>query len=205
DTLDKNSGQIIWTLGLPAPIRKKAYELDQLRTGFISREGGLTAAEWELLLTKKAQLEAGLKNIAVKEPSRIWVEDLCTRKPDFSEQFDELYDQWKNAKTAKEKTDAWRLANRLQLDVERKILEYNGRNEAIKAANRLHYQIMNSSFDKAVELTPQCAQLLQDQYYMIPLYMEKYQYVLRSNISGMNIYKFAWGPTVFNLKYLNIK
>lgn len=205
DTLDKNAGQVFWALGFPAAVRKKAYDLDQLYRGFLTKEGGVAAADWEPLFAKKAKINTDLKAIAAKEPSKIWVEDLCTRKPVFTEQFDEIYAKWKNAKTDKEKTEAWRMENRLLLSTERKVLEYNGRSEPVKAALRLLFQIRNSNFDQAVALTPQCSQLLQDQFYMVPLYMEKYQYVQRPNLTGMNIYKFSWGPTLFNLKYLNVK
>jgi ABC-type oligopeptide transport system substrate-binding subunit len=204
-SLDKAAYQIIWTLGFPANIRKKAYDLEQQRISFLKKEGGLDAADWEPLLASKAKIMDDLKDIAAKEPNKEWVEELCGSKPSFNEQFDELYDNWKHAKTDEEKTKAWRLENRHILSKERDIMQYNARSEALKEAYRIRLNTQRVPFNKAIAMMPKCEQILQDQYYMVPLFMEKYQYVLRPRIKGCNIYKFSCGPQVFNFKYLNVK
>jgi ABC-type oligopeptide transport system substrate-binding subunit len=203
--LSKGANQLFWGEGFSGAIKKASYDNEQLKIAFLTKEGGTTDADWEPLLARKTKNEAALKEIASKEPSKIWVLDLYTRKPTFNEQFDELYDKYKNAKTDKEKTEAWRLENRLLIDSDTKIMQYNAMAEAQKQAFRGYLESLNVPFDKAVELAPKFTQLLQDQYFMIPLYLEKYQYVLRPNITGLNVYKFAWGPAVFHLKYLDVK
>ncbi|MGE5548949.1 MAG: peptide ABC transporter substrate-binding protein [Bacteroidota bacterium] len=203
--LDKNSVHTILFYDYPAKIRKQLYEMDQERTGFLTKEGGTTAAEWEPLLSRRDKTAADLKAIAAKEPSKYWVEELCTRKPVFVDQFDEIYANWKAAKTDKEKTEQWRLANRLLLDTERKVIEYNALGEASKKANRIRYEMVNSPFEKAMQLASQEMQLIQDTYWMVPLFMDKAQYVLRPNITGLMVYKFSWGPAFFNFKYMNVK
>lgn len=204
--LDKNACQVLFTLGFPAEIRKKAYQMEEERKQFLTRDGGLTEAEWKPLIAKKNQIEAALKKIAANEPSKLWLEDLYTRKPMFVEQFDQIYNRWKNAKSDQEKIEQWRLANRLLLDTERqRVMEYNARIEPIREAYRLRFEAMNSSFEDAMAITAKYAQILQDQYYMVPLYMDKYQYLQRSNVKNIPIYKFAWGPLVFNFKYINVQ
>ncbi|HBR33215.1 MAG TPA: hypothetical protein DD734_01165 [Firmicutes bacterium] len=84
-------------------------------------------------------------------------------------------------------------------------MEYNARIEPIREAFRLRLEAINSSFDQAMEITAKYSQILQDQYYMVPLYMENYQYLLRPNLKDVSIYKFSWGPLVFNLKYVNLE
>lgn len=204
--LDKNACQVLFTLGFPAEIMEKAYKMEEERTEFLTRAGGLTEAEWKPLIDRKNKIEAALKEIAANEPSALWVEELYTREPLFVDQFNEIYNKWKNAKTDQEKTEQWRLANRLLLDTERtRVMEYNARIEPIREAYRIRLEAMNSSFDKAMELTAEYAQILQDQYYMVPLFMDNYQYVLRPNVKNVGIYKFSWGPLVFNLKYMTVE
>lgn len=203
--LSKGANQLFWGLGFTGAIKKASYDNEQLKAAFLTKEGGLTAADWESLLGRKAKIEAALKEIAVKEPNKLWVANMCTRKPVFADQFNELYDNWKNAKTDKDKTEAWRYENRLLISVETNIMQYNAMPEATKQAHRGYLDSLNVPFDKATELAPKYTQLLQDQYFMVPLYMEKYQYVMRPKITGLSVYKFAWGPAVFNLQYLNVK
>ena len=204
--LDKNACQILFTLGFPARIRQKSYEIEEERIQFLTKEGGLTEAEWKPLIEKKDKVEAALKEIAANEPSELWRLDLYTRKPTFNEQFDDIYNKWKTAKTDQEKTEQWRLANRMVLETEQvRVMEYNARIEPIREAFRLRLEAINSSFDQAMEITAKYSQILQDQYYMVPLYMENYQYLLRPNLKDVSIYKFSWGPLVFNLKYVNLE
>lgn len=200
----KGSDHTLWFYDLPASVRKHEYELENERTNFLTKEGGVTATEWEPMLSLKEKLLATDKVIIAKETNKYWLEDM-TRKPMWQDQFDEMYENWKNAKTAKEKTEIWRQANRLLLDREKFQVEYNGMSEANKKARRILFEMRNSTFEKAMELAPQCLQTIQDQYYMVPLFVEKAQYVLRPNITGLMVYKFSWGPQVFNLKYINVK
>ncbi|NLG85538.1 MAG: peptide ABC transporter substrate-binding protein [Firmicutes bacterium] len=200
----KNACHTLWYYDYPSSVRKKSYELYQLREDYLTKEGGLTAADWQPLLEKKEKLLAAKKEIVAKEPSKYWVAEMM-QKPTFDEQFDEVYEKWKKAATDKEKTEAWRQANRILLGEEQFQVEYNGMSETNKQGRRLRYEMLNTPFDKAIEIAPKTLQILQDQYYMVPLYMDKAQYVQRPNIQGLMIYKFSWGPAVFNFKYMNVK
>jgi ABC-type oligopeptide transport system substrate-binding subunit len=202
--LDKNAIHTILFYDFPAADRQKDNDLEQERIGFLTKEGGLKQADWTPLVAQKNQLVASHKAMIAKEKDKNWLEEL-DRPPSLDVQFQECYDNWKNATTDKDKTDQWRNANRILINEQRVQLEYNSLNEASKATKRLRYQMMYSTFDKALTLAPQVCQMEQDRYFMVPLYIDKIQYVQRPNVTGLGVYKFSWGPYVFNLKYLNVK
>jgi ABC-type oligopeptide transport system substrate-binding subunit len=202
--LDKNGSHVLWVYDFPADVRKKSYDLDQERINFLTKEGGTTDADWAPVLAARDKIIADGKAIVAKETNKLWLTEL-TRKPTYEDQFKEIYDNYKAAKTDKDKTGFWREANRLNLDNQKTQSDYNGMNETNRQARRLRYEILNSSFEKAIELAPKYIQVLQDQYYMIPIYTDKVQYLLRPNVTGLQVYKFSWGPAVFNLGYLNVK
>ncbi|MEW6045835.1 MAG: peptide ABC transporter substrate-binding protein [Bacillota bacterium] len=200
----KNACHTLWFYDYPTAVRKNSQEIWQLREDYLTMKGGLTAADWEPLFAKKAQLVAAKEEIVAREPSKHWIAEMM-QKPTFDEQFDEVYEKWKKATTDKDKIEYWRQANRILLGEEQFQVEYTGMNETNRQARRLRYEMLNLPFEKAVEMAPRVLQIIQDQYYMVPLYMDKAQYVLRPNIEGLMIYKFSWGPAVFNFKYMNVK
>jgi ABC-type oligopeptide transport system substrate-binding subunit len=202
--LDKNAVHTPLFYDYPTSVRKKDYDLEQVRIGFLTKNGGLTEADWKSLVAQKDSLLAKGKAIISKEPNKQWVEDM-SRKPGLAERFDELYANWKKATTDKDKTELWRQASRMLIDVEKGQVEYNGMNPSNKAARRARYEMLSVPFEKAVQVAPKVNQIEQDQYYMIPLYIDKAQYLLRPSVTGLMVYKFSWGPAVFNLKYLNVK
>ena len=203
-TLDKNTYHVPLFYDYPAKVRKQDYDWEEERKAFLTKEGGTKDSDWATLVDMAAKLAKTNKEMVAKEPNKKWVEEM-TRKPIFEDQFKEVYDNYKKAKTDKEKTDQWRLANRIILNEQRTQLEYNGMNETNKQARRLRYDMTYSQFDKAIEIAPKEMQIIQDTYFMVPLYNEKAQYVANSKLSGIMIYKFSWGPAIFNLKYLNLK
>lgn len=201
--LDKNANQNLWVYDFPASVRQKSYELEQARIDFLTKEGGTKDADWAPLVAMKDKLVAGNKAIVAKEKDKYWLVEL-TRPPVLADQFKELQDQYAAAKTDKEKTEAWRTANRLLLGEERNQVEYNGMNESNRQARRLRFEILASEFNTAIKLAPKVTQLEQDQYYVVPLYTDKIQYLQNPKLSGLGVYKFSWGPMVFNLGMLNL-
>lgn len=204
-SLDKGLNQELWVYDFDVAARKKWYDLEETRIKFLTAEGGLTEADWKPLAAQKDALLKTRNQIIAKETNAIWKAEM-TRKPTFDEQYDDMYQNWKKAKTNKEKTEQWRLVNRMLLDEEKSQTEYNGMNESNKEARRLRLDMLNLPFDKAVNVAAPYIQIMADQYYMVPLYFDKAQYLLRKNITGFMLYKFSWGPNfAFNYKYLNVK
>jgi ABC-type oligopeptide transport system substrate-binding subunit len=202
--LDKNAIHTSLVYDFPADIRKKSYDLDQAKTDFLTKEGGTIDADWTPVLAQRDKLIAGGKAILAKETNKAWLEEL-NRTPTYEQQFKEIYENYQAAKTDKEKTGFWREANRLNLSNEITQSDYNGMNETNRQARRLRYDVVTATFDDAIKLVPKYIQLQQDQYYMIPIYTDKVQYLLRPGVTGLQVYKFSWGPAVFNLGYLNSK
>jgi ABC-type transport system substrate-binding protein len=203
-TLDKNAFTTDLWYDYPAKVRKQDNAWEEERTAFLTKDGGTKDADWVSMLDLKAKLSIINKEMPKKEPNAKWVEEM-TRKPIFEEQFNEVYDNWKKATTDKDKTEQWRLANRILLREQQVQLEYKGMNDTNKQARRLRYDMTYSQFDKAIEIAPKMMQIIQDTYFMVPLYTEKAQYIAKPNLSGIMVYKFSWGPAIFNLKYLNVK
>ncbi len=204
DTMDKNAGHTWFVYDFPVAVKKKTYDLEQLRIGALTKESGTKQADWDTLAALKDQLVKGDSEIKKKEPSKLWLADMTSSNP-LDAQFAEQYDKYKAAKSDQEKIDAWRLAYRLLLENQKFQNDYNGMYETNKQARRLKYDLFVMPFDKALDNAAPFLQILQDQYFMVPLYMEKAQYVVKKNITGLMIYKFSWGPAVFNLQYVNVK
>ena len=200
----KNADHTLWFYDYPASVRKRMYEIWQLREDYLTMEGGLTEADWQPLLAKKEQLLANKVKIARSEPSSLWVAEMM-QEPTFDKQFDAVYANWKKATSDREKTEYWRQANRILLAEESFQVEYAGMTEANRQARRLRYQMLGVPFDQAIGIAPQVLQIIQDEYWMVPLYTDLIQYVQRPNLDGVMIYKFSWGPAVFNFKYLNVR
>lgn len=203
-SLTKSTGHTLFFYDYPTAVKKRVYEIEMNRIEFLTAEGGLSESDWEPLRAKTFELVEGSQVIVANEPSKEWVEEM-TREPSFARQFDELYRKWQQASNDEEKTDVWRQANRLVLGEEGNQLRYLGMHESNRVARRALLRMNNSSFENAVEIAPEALQMIQDQYYMVPLFIDKAQYVLRPNVTGLMVYKFSWGPEVFHLKYLNIQ
>jgi ABC-type oligopeptide transport system, periplasmic component len=202
--LDKNGVHTTLFYGYPADVRQKDYDFDKLKTDYLTKEGGTKDADWTQLLADRDRLWAATKKIIAGEPNKAWLQDL-DRKPTYDQQFADLYNKYKAATADKDKTDAWRMAGRLNCDQEKTVLEYNGMYDWNKQARRIRYDYLNMTFDKAIQAVPKFIQIVQDQAYIVPLFMDKVQYVQRQNITGLMVYKFSWGPFVFNLGELNVK
>jgi len=204
-SLDKNASHTLWFYDIAVSARKKWYDLEQERIQFLTATGGLTETDWKPMAAKKDELFKSYKVMIGKEKHKAWLEDL-SREPTFDKQYNEVYANFKKATTDKDRNEQWINANRILLEQEKVQTEYNGMNESNKQARRLRMDMLNSPFDEAIELSPPCLQIMQDQYYMVPLFVEKAQYLLNKRITGFMLYKFSWGPNVaFNYKYLNVK
>ncbi|NPV81581.1 MAG: peptide ABC transporter substrate-binding protein [Firmicutes bacterium] len=204
EALFKNACHTMWFYDMPASIRKKSYELEQEWDAFLRKEGGQTDADWKAILDKKAKLVASKKEILAKEPDKLWREAMSI-KPTFDEQVDDLYEKWQKARDANQKTEYWRQANRVLISEEELQLQYLGMNETNRMARRIHNAAGRLPFEEAMKIVPKGLQIILDQAYMVPLYTDKIQYVQRPNLEGVMIYKFSWGPQVFNFKYLKVK
>ncbi|MCS7201969.1 MAG: peptide ABC transporter substrate-binding protein [Dictyoglomus sp.] len=202
--LFKNSDHTIWFFDYPASVKKRLNEYDKEYDAWLRKEGGQTEADWKPLIEKRNTLLAGFKKIVETEPEKLWREDL-TRPPLWYEQFDELYEKWKAAKTPEEKTNYWRLAGRVITSQERFQVEYNGRNPSNKEAYRWRLRAVNRPFSEAVKIAHYALQIMQDQYWMVPVYLAKAQWVQNPKLEGLMLYKFSWGPAFFCFKYLNLK
>lgn len=201
--LFKNADHTIWFYDYPAEVRKRLDEFDKEYDAWLRKEGGQTEEDMQALVEKKELLLAGFNEILENEPEELWREEL-TRPPLWYEQFDELYEKWNAAETPSDKTDYWRLAGRVLTEQERFQVEYNGRNETNKEAYRWRLRTVNRPFDEAVEIAHNALQIIQDQYWMVPVYLIKAQWLQNPKLEGLMVYKFSWGPGFFNFKYLNL-
>lgn len=202
--LFKNSDHTIWFYDYPASVRKRLHELDQEYDAWLRKDGGQKEEDMKALLEKKNTLLAGFKKILESEPEPLWRKEL-TIPPLWYEQFDELYEKWKKAKTPEEKTNYWRLAGRLLTDQERFQVNYNGKNPTNKQAYRLRLKAVNRPFKDAVNIAHYALQVMQDQYWMVPVYLPKVIWIQNPKLEGLMLYKFSWGPGFFLFKYLNVK
>ncbi|PMQ00772.1 MAG: peptide ABC transporter substrate-binding protein [Dictyoglomus sp. NZ13-RE01] len=202
--LFKNSDHTVWFYDYPVSVRKRIYELYQELDAWLRKDGGLTEADWKPLIEKRNTLYANFQKILQTEPEKLWKEEL-TRPPVWYEQFDELYEKWKSAKTNAEKTSYWRSAGRVLTDQELFQTGYFGANKTRHEAYRWRLRAVNRPFDEAIKIVPYGLQIMQDQYFMVPLYLAKAQWVQNPKLEGLMLYKFSWGPGFFNFKYLNMK
>ncbi|HOP94427.1 MAG: peptide ABC transporter substrate-binding protein [Dictyoglomaceae bacterium] len=202
--LFKNSDHTIWFYDYPGNVKKRINDLYQEYDAWLRKEGGTTEADWKPLLEKRNTLYANFQKILDNEPEKLWREEL-TRPPLWYEQFDELYSKWKTAKTAQEKTDYWRLAGRVLTDQENFQTQYTQSYPSRNQAYRWRLRAVNRPFSEAVKIAHYSLQIMQDQYWMVPVYLAKAQWVQNPKLDGLMLYKFSWGPGFFNFKYLNLK
>ncbi len=194
----------IWFFDLPASARKRYFELFQEQDAWLRKEGGLTESDWKPLIEKRNSLYVEFKRIVESESEKLWKEDM-TRPPLWHEQFDELYEKWKAAKTNDEKTNYWRLAGRVLVGQEIFQNYYNNLSQQSKQAVRWKLRALNRPFDEAVKIAHYTLQLELERYYMVPLYSAKAMWVQNPKLEGLMVYRFSWGPGFFNFKYLNLK
>jgi len=202
--LFKNSDHTVWFYDFPTSARKRYYELQQEQDAWLRKSGGLTEADWKPLLEARKTLYETYKKIVSTEPEKLWVADLTT-KPEWYERFDELYEKWKAAKTDAEKTNYWRLAGREIVGQQIFQNWYLNLTERAKNALRWRYRTVNRPFSEAVKVAHYGLQLMQDAYYMVPIYLAKAQWIQNPKLEGLMLYKFSWGPGFFNFKWLNLK
>jgi len=202
--LFKNSDHTVWFYDFPTSARKRYHELNQENDAWLRKDGGLTDADWAPLLEKRKSLYETWKSIVDNEPEKLWKEDIA-RKPTWFERFDELYEKWKSAKTKEEKTNYWRLAGREITGQEIFQNWYLNLSKESKEAYRWRFRAINRPFSEAVKIAHYALQLMQDRYYMVPVYLAKAQWVQNPKLEGLMLYKFSWGPGFFNFKYLNLK
>jgi len=200
----KGSDHSVWFYDYPTSIRKKRFELEQEQDAWLRKSGGLTEEDWKPLLEKRKTLYEGFQKIVKSEPEKLWVEEM-TIPPLWYEQFDELYEKWKNAKTNEEKTNYWRLAGRVIVGQEIFQLWYNNLSPQSKQAYRWRFRTLNRPFNEAIKIAHLWLQPSQDRYYMVPIYLPKAQWVQNPKLEGLVLYEFSWGPGFFLFKYLNLK
>lgn len=200
----KNSDHTIWFYDYPGSVKKKINSLYEERDAWLRKEGGQTEDDWKPLLEKRNTLYAEFKKIVDNEPEKLWKEEL-TRPPLWHEQFDELYEKWKAAKTREDKTNYWRLAARVLIDQENFQVQYKESYPSRNEAYRWRLRAVNRPFSEAVKIAHYALQIMQDQYWMVPVYLAKAQWVQNPKLEGLMLYKFSWGPGFFNFKYLNLK
>ncbi len=202
--LVKNSDHTVWFYDYPTSARKRIHELFQENDAWLRKDGGLTDADWAPLLEKRKSLYETWKKIVDNEPEKLWREDIA-RKTTWFERFEELYEKWKSAKTNKEKTNYWRLAGREIIGQEIFQNWYLNLSKKSKEAYRWIFRAINRPFSEAVKIAHYALRLMQDRYYMVPVYLAKAQWVQNPKLEGLILYKFSWGPGFFNFKYLNLK
>ncbi len=139
--------------------------------------------------------------IVAGEPDKYWKEDLV-RAPVWDEQFDNVVKKYKKAKDDKEKNTLWKNAAEILRAQEIFHVEYNGMTDANKIGRRMHNKLARTPFHKALKTAYKDCQHTLDQYYMVPMNFDKYQYLKNPKLKNEVIYKFSWGPQVFHFKYL---
>jgi len=202
--LTKNASHVLWNFDFPAEFRKLRYEMDfEQRNAIRTSEKGKNRSDWDELLIKSKKLWEERKKIIASEPHRLWKEEM-SRKPTFEEQFETIWQNWQNAKNDRDRQMWWRTGAELVLSEEYSQLEYKARSPHHKEMYRANLELMRMPWEKAVANAHKVIQMFQDTYYMVPLYFDKIQYLQNPKLSGVVLYKFSWGPQIFNFKYLNL-
>jgi ABC-type oligopeptide transport system substrate-binding subunit len=203
--LTKNLCHTMWYFDYPAEIRQRKWDLYNNERNIKIRmmKKGTVQSDWDELFEKKNALWEVKKKILSSEPSDIWRQEM-TKPPTNYQQFDQLYNEYKQAKNDDEKIQVWRGAAQVLIDEEIFQLQYNNMSENLKAIRRDHWKMIRMPFEEAVNFAAIVDQPLQDEFYMVPLYLDKIQYIKNPKLSGEQIYKFSFGPQVFNFKYLNL-
>ena len=203
--LTKNICHTMWYFDYPAEIRRLKWDLynNERNSRIRTIKKGNVQADWDELFEKRNTLLNIKKKILSSEPSELWRTEM-TKPPTFDEQFDKIYSEYKELKKDDEKIQAWREAAQVLIDEEIFQLQYNNMSDAQKAIRRNHIKMTRMPFEEAVQNAHIVLQPLQDEFYMVPLYLDKIQYIKNPRLSGEQIYKFSFGPQVFNFKYLNL-
>jgi peptide/nickel transport system substrate-binding protein len=202
--LCKNANHVLFHFDYPGAFRQTRYDLDFVERNKIrTSEKGKLRADWDELIAKRTTLVAGRKKIAAGEPNANWRREM-TREPSFDAQFEAVWQNWQKAANDKDRQMWWRTAAELVLSESFSQMEYAARSPNNKAMNRLSLDLMQMPWEKAIGQAYKSIQMFQDTYYMVPLYEDKIQYLQNPKLTGVGIYKFAWGPMVFNFKYMNL-
>lgn len=203
--LIKNIDHTIWYFDYPSEVRRKKWDLynNERNSRIRTMKKGNVQADWDELIKKKDTL-LGIRNkILALEPSQIWRTEM-TKPPTFDQQFDIIYSGYQQLTKDDEKIVVWRGAAQVLIDEEIAQLQYDNMSENLKAIRREHFKMARMPFEEAIDFAAAVVQPLQDECYMVPLYLDKIQYVKNPKLSGEQIYKFSWGPQAFNFKYLNL-
>ncbi len=202
EALLKNSCHSFWFFGFPSEIRKKRYELDVGKRQEIQQsEKGADQADWDALIASKKEMLTLFNKIVAEEPDKYWKEDMLLA-PVWHTQFDNVVKKYKQAKANKEKNTLWKNAAEILRAQEIFHVEYMGMTDANKKGRRMHNKLARTPFHKTVKTAHKDCQQTLDQYYMVPMNFDKYQYLINPRLKNAIIYKFSWGPQVFNFKYL---
>ena len=126
-------------------------------------------------------------------------------KPAWYELTDEIMVKAEKTTDIKERMELWQKSTGILRSQERTQMEYYGQNPSRLAALRMHLSLAQSDFSSATEKAAALLEVMSERAYMIPLYLNKIQYVQNPRLKGLMIYKFAWGPLPFNFKYLNLE
>jgi peptide/nickel transport system substrate-binding protein len=173
------------------------------RNAIRGAEKGKSQADWDELAKRKDAFIARAVPVYAKEPSALWKRDMPTAKK-VNDEFRTMYSNWGVAKSDKDKIAIWRVESESLLEQEWQFYTYENKSENHKKMNRMFMELQNMSWERAQAFAPRIIQLFQEEYYIVPLYFDKAQYLQNPKLSGVMVYKFSWGPQFFNFKYLNL-
>jgi len=202
--LAKVMEHILYFYDFPSEVRKVRFDMDKKQRNAIRvTEKGKVPADWDELLKKKNDFIVRAIPVYAKETSEILKRDMPTAAK-VNEEYRSMFSNWNLAKSDKDRITYWRIEAEALLDKEFQLYTYENMTEPVKRMNRMFSELKNMSWERAQAFAPKIIQLFQEEYYIVPLYFDKAQYLQNPKLSGVMVYKFAWGPQFFNFKYLNL-
>ncbi len=201
----KNVCHTLWAYDYPAHIRKKIwdYNVTQKEADEKKKKGG-KEEDWVEIKARRDRLFAGFNKMISDETDKLLQNEMLT-KPVWHELIDEIMAKAEKSSDVKERMELWQKSTGILRSQERTQIEYNGQNPSRLTALRMHLSLAQSDFSSATEKAGALLEVMSERAYMIPLYLNKIQYVQNPELKGLMIYKFAWGPLPFNFKYLNLE
>lgn len=228
--LDMGATQQLYSLGtLDAPLEATQKFIEWSKDVYykpaIEKYGDLNDAkvgvkweDWAALEQAAKEDIAYLDEWTAKQPAE-WLPYLKQPGvPTAGEQWQQIVDSWKNAKTDADKhaafVTAWTFVapnapggklNQNALDVQVYYNKYTSESDKIRDLRMWQAQFVNAlEVEKAAPIAAKVVNSLLDDAYAIPLFYQKQYFLVKPGVTGVMSNPWAWG-NFYELHYLNVE
>ncbi len=229
-TLDMGATQQLYSLGtLDAPLEatqkfvewsKEVYYKPAIEQ-YGNPEDPKAGVEWSdwAALEKAAKENIAFLEKWISEQPQEWQPYLKPQGvPTTAEQWQQIVDTWKNAKTDDEKhaafVTAWTFVapnapggklNQNALDVQVYYNKITAESEKLRDLRMWQAQFVNAmTVEEAAPITAKVVNSLMEDAYAIPLYYQQQYFLVKPGITGVQSNPWAWG-NFYNLHFLNVE